>query len=307
MAYKLVLGTTDTLLAKLKSARSQLLQIYRTVRQVKVLEQMADVEREGYDPWPIDDDANALQEAACAALYNNILTALLDGTLENWRYGYLIKIGRPIEFVSATIAVHTAKTVIWDVGGATRSTFAECITGGGPTGDKVKLRWAQSDEVIREVTGLIVDSLVVSGDDAGLLLATRIDPDLVVNGDMNPDSDWTKGAGWTIGAGVADAAGALNTALSSIAAITVVTGRYYTLSFDMTRAAGTLTASFDGVNIVAGSLTGSYTQSFKAADTSGTLAFTGTGFTGTLDNVTLTETLPVADDSVEVELEATVV
>ena len=294
----------------LKSASSQLIEMQQAVGLVRRMERYASQTppKPGYDIFPIDDDANAAMQTLMTAKWGNILGNIgAAASLALFRYKYVIQPGRPAGFVTATVAVVTGSTVVWDDGGAARSTFSECITGGASAGDRVTLSWDQANGVRRIVTGLIVDALITDGVNKGIDLTIRINPELVVNGDMNPDTDWMKGAGWTIAGGVADAAGALDTALSSAAAITVVAGRRYTLTYTMTRSAGTLTPSFDGVSLTSRALSGTYTDYFYPADASGVLAFTGAGFTGTLDDVSLVETMPVADNSVEVELEATYV
>lgn len=279
-----------------------------TINQVRRLERYALREKPGYDPFPIDDDANAVMQSTMNSKWGNLLAAIGPAaSLALFRYKYIIKSGRPAGFVTATLQTIAGKTIIWGDGADAALAFSQCITGGASAGDRITLSWEQSNGVRRIVTGLIVNGLAAGGGDTGLELTTCINPELVLTGDFSADSNWTKGAGWSIAGGVAVAAGELNTALSSTAAITVVAGQRYTLSFDLTRSAGTLTASFDGVTVTSGALTGSYTESFYPADSSGVLAFTGTGFTGTLDNVSLKETTPVADDSVEVELEATYV
>jgi hypothetical protein len=105
------------------------------------------------------------------------------------------------------------------------------------------------------------------------------------NGTFSADANWTKGSGWTIGAGVATATGAISTALTQDA--TLVTGRSYVVAFDATRAAGSVTVSIGGTSGTARSSSGSFSETIIAGS-SGTITFTGSGFTGTLDNVTVT-------------------
>ena len=109
----------------------------------------------------------------------------------------------------------------------------------------------------------------------------------ITNGTFATDTDWTKGAGWTIAAGVADAAGALNTALSQNSGVTLVAGKSYSLTFTMTRAAGTLTASIGGTNGTGRTTSNTFTETIIAGATQ-VIAFTGTGFTGTVDSVSIT-------------------
>ncbi len=116
------------------------------------------------------------------------------------------------------------------------------------------------------------------------------------NGTFATDTAWTKGSGWTISAGTAVASGAISTAISQDAAATLITGRSYVVSYTITRSAGSLAPSVGGVAGVARELTGSYTETIVAGATQ-VLAFTGSGFTGTLDNVVVKDTafgLPVS-------------
>lgn len=104
------------------------------------------------------------------------------------------------------------------------------------------------------------------------------------NGSFDSDTIWTKGAGWSIGSGVATATGAISTAVSQTSNITLVAGQAYVVEFTMTRSAGTLAASVGGAAGTARSASGTYSEIIIAGSTQA-LAFTGAGFTGTLDNV----------------------
>ena len=106
------------------------------------------------------------------------------------------------------------------------------------------------------------------------------------NGTFATDTGWTKGAGWTIGSGVATAAGALSTAISQSAGVTINAGQPYVVTMTITRDAGSLTPSVGGTAGTARSSAGTYSEIIIAGSTQ-TLAFTGAGFTGTLDNVTV--------------------
>jgi len=108
----------------------------------------------------------------------------------------------------------------------------------------------------------------------------------VTNGDFATDTVWTKGAGWTIGSGVATATGAISTALSQTANSTLIAGQSYTVTFTMTQTAGSLTVSVGGTNGTGRATSGTYTETIVAGATQ-LIAFTGTGFTGTIDNVSV--------------------
>lgn len=109
----------------------------------------------------------------------------------------------------------------------------------------------------------------------------------VTNGTFSSDTGWTKGAGWTIAAGVATATGAISTALSQTSAITLLQGYTYTISYTVTRSAGSVTPSIGGTAGTARSTSATFTETIIAGTTQ-ILAFTGAGFTGTIDNVSVT-------------------
>lgn len=107
------------------------------------------------------------------------------------------------------------------------------------------------------------------------------------NGSLAADTDWTKEAGWSIGAGVATATGTVSTAMYQNAITTLVQGQAYVLAYAMTRSAGSLTPSIGGNSGVARSADGTYKE-IIIAGSSQQIKFTGTGFTGTFDDVSVT-------------------
>jgi len=110
----------------------------------------------------------------------------------------------------------------------------------------------------------------------------------VTNGAFASDTGWTKGTGWTIAAGVATATGAISTALSQTLAITLIAGYTYTITFTTSSvSAGTVTPSIGGTSGTARSTDATFTETIVAGSTQ-ILAFTGAGFTGNIDNVTVT-------------------
>lgn len=109
----------------------------------------------------------------------------------------------------------------------------------------------------------------------------------VTNGSFATDTGWTKGAGWTIGAGVATAAGAISTAIEQTSAVTVVAGMAYAVTYTITRSAGGLIPSIGGQAGTERTASGTYREVIVASSTQA-LAWTGNGFTGTLDNVSIT-------------------
>ena len=108
----------------------------------------------------------------------------------------------------------------------------------------------------------------------------------VTNGAFSSDTGWTKGTGWAIAAGVASATTA-SSALSQTSAITLLEGYTYTITYTVSRSAGTVTPSIGGTAGTARSTSATFTETIVAGSTQ-ILAFTGAGFTGTIDDVTVT-------------------
>jgi hypothetical protein len=110
----------------------------------------------------------------------------------------------------------------------------------------------------------------------------------VTNGTFASDTGWTKGAGWTIAAGVATATGAISTTLSQTAAIALIPGYSYTVTFTISAfTAGTIAVSLGGGT--AGTARGSaatFVQTIVAGSAQD-ITFNTVGFTGSIDNVTI--------------------
>lgn len=106
------------------------------------------------------------------------------------------------------------------------------------------------------------------------------------NGGFDSDTGWTKGAGWTIGTGVATATGDISTAISQ--SVSVTPGRTYTVIFTAAPSAGSVTVSLGGTSGTARSTSDTFTENIVAGS-SGVLAFTGAGYSGTIDNVLVYE------------------
>jgi len=105
------------------------------------------------------------------------------------------------------------------------------------------------------------------------------------NGAFATDTGWTEGADWTIGSGVATAT-ASSAALEQTSAVSVVQGVAYQFSYTITRSAGSVTPSLGGVNGTARSASGTYSDIIVAGATQ-VIAFTGSSFSGTVDNVSV--------------------
>lgn len=110
----------------------------------------------------------------------------------------------------------------------------------------------------------------------------------VTNGSFTTDTAWTKGAGWTIGSGVATATGAISTALEQDSAITLEAGKAYAVTYTITRSAGGVIFSLGGQSDTERTASGTYRATIVAGTTQ-KITFTGNGFTGTVDNVSVKE------------------
>lgn len=115
--------------------------------------------------------------------------------------------------------------------------------------------------------------------------------ELVTNGDFSSGASWTTGAGWSIGAGVATASVSSTGLTQSILCEPM---SYFVVECDVTRSAGSLQISLGGTNVGdAISATANIQRTVYGGNIGGSLslAFTGTGFTGTVDNVTVKQML----------------
>jgi len=128
--------------------------------------------------------------------------------------------------------------------------------------------------------------------DAVLNLNARIDddnahcPDLVTNGAFTGGaSSWTLGAGFVYGTNKVDATTASADMSQTIANLTP--GLSYSLAFTTTRSAGSVQAFVGGTAGTSRSTANTFTETIVAGS-DGTLKFTGTGFSGSIDTVTLT-------------------
>ena len=108
------------------------------------------------------------------------------------------------------------------------------------------------------------------------------------NGTFTTDTAWTKGTGWTISGGVAVATGAISVAIDQTSTLTLVAGVSYVVQYTMTVSAGSLTASIGGTAGITRTGAGTYVETIVCGATQD-IAFTGAGFTGTLDNVTISD------------------
>lgn len=109
---------------------------------------------------------------------------------------------------------------------------------------------------------------------------------LLDSGDFSNASAWTPDTGWAVADGIATA----TTSSSTLSApVSVTAGTTYRIQYTITRAAGSVQPKLAGINGISRSESGTYSDTITVA-ASGfvSLVFTGTGFTGTVDNVIVT-------------------
>jgi len=123
-------------------------------------------------------------------------------------------------------------------------------------------------------------------------------PPFVINGTFASTSKWTAGAGWEItgGAAVATASSAALTQATANVRETsqaIVAGQKYLLTYTVGGTpSGTLTPSLGGTAGTGVTTTGVKQEVITAGSTNANLVFTGTAFTGTVDNVSLIPLTP---------------
>lgn len=121
---------------------------------------------------------------------------------------------------------------------------------------------------------------LVSGNTA--IVTPTTGSDVIVNGGFGADTDWNKGAGWSIAAGVASASAASSNLSAAIPPL--VAGKFYLITYTVSAfAAGLIAAQAGAVSLPNHGANGTYIEIGLAFSTS--FLFVGTGFTGSLDNV----------------------
>jgi hypothetical protein len=106
----------------------------------------------------------------------------------------------------------------------------------------------------------------------------------ILNGTFAADTDWTKPAGVTIASGKATAVAATGDLSQTVAPLTV--GITYRVAFTVTRTAGSIQALCGTAAGTSRSTSRTFTEDIVAAASTG-FKFTLTGFSGTIDNVTV--------------------
>lgn len=111
------------------------------------------------------------------------------------------------------------------------------------------------------------------------------DIDTIFDGAFDEDDSWTGGTGWSVAAGVATGTTA-SSDLSQTIDTELTEGASYTVTYTLTRTAGSVTPKVGGTAGTTRSASGTYSEAIVAGTTD-VFAFTGAGFSGTIDNVSL--------------------
>lgn len=93
-------------------------------------------------------------------------------------------------------------------------------------------------------------------------------------------ASWTAGTDWSVAGNTATAT--LSSGTLTAAAVAATVGRYYRVTWTITRTEGSVTASFGGRSGTARSASGTFVGYFDNTTNTDPLVFTGTGFSGTV-------------------------
>jgi hypothetical protein len=123
----------------------------------------------------------------------------------------------------------------------------------------------------------------------------KLGSEVITNGDFAADSDWTKGTGWSIAGGVAVADDVTSQNLRQNG-VALEENKVYSVTFTIVSISqGTVLGRFGGtpaVDSVAFDTAGTYTFFLRANATNSSFMLRGqSGFTGTVDNVSVEEVL----------------
>lgn len=153
--------------------------------------------------------------------------------------------GRKVVYL---LAVNTAGIEFY--GGATSGTL-----------DNISVREIQGNHRYQSATG---SKPILRGTPTGANLASG--------------ASWTAGTGWSIAGDTATA----TTSSGTLSALAAEVGKFYRVTYTITRTAGSIQPTLGGRTGTARSASGTYVQYFDNAISTAALVFTGTGFTGTV-------------------------
>ena len=188
------------------------------------------------------------------------------------------------------------------------STQIVAITGTGYSGDIDNLTITAIGNLTCSLGGGTAGTAITTAATTSQVVTAGSAQDITVTADANfcgtvdnlTISGWTLGTGWTTDGATAIATGAISTTLTE-AALTpgLVSGQTYLVTFTQTRSAGSLAVSLGGGS-AGTSRSGSATYSeIITASTAQDITFTGTSFTGTVDNVSVTKCIAVPGDTTD--------
>jgi len=149
-------------------------------------------------------------------------------------------------------------------------------------------RTGGSNSTSGSVVGIMLDKNKMGGKTAAAFIAGQ--PELVTNGDFSSGTGWTKAAGVTISGGAANFAAVTNSS-ALYQNIGATQGKWYCVTYVVTRSAGTVQPQINGTAASTGATaSGTFTDVIYASGASnGNFIFVANGFTGTIDNVSVKE------------------
>lgn len=200
------------------------------------------------------------------------------GDVENSNPVVLDAYGRAVIFISGAY-----KFVLQDADGVTIKT-TDNVTAFNVTSETTEGFFESFSGDSIETDFTLSENL--GSDENALMVFTELEA--TTNGTFASDTGWTKGTGWSIGSGVATATGAISTDLEQTAGITLIEGKTYSCTFTITRSAGDITLSLGGTEGTVRNASGTYTENIICGSTQ-TIKFATSGFTGTVDNVSIKE------------------
>lgn len=109
-----------------------------------------------------------------------------------------------------------------------------------------------------------------------------------VNGDFATADGWTFGVGWAFSTDHAEATAA-SSSLSRPSAYTLEAGKEYRITYTITRSAGSVQPKIGGTLGISRSAAGTYNEIITSDATDQLIEFVGTGFTGTVDDITVVD------------------
>jgi hypothetical protein len=190
----------------------------------------------------------------------------------------MLGIGKPADVTAAAVA--TAITNTAGTGGLGQYYNEQS------SADKTALAWSVFYD-LTESSGTRRNFVNPGTNDLSEVLATN----LVTNGEMTTDTDWTKGTGWTVDnadSNVAAVDGSQTTFSNLAQAVAVTAGRNYTVAGDVTITADYLRVYVGNTSSAANwTTTGSKTSTITASGSASVLFTAGADTIATLDNVVL--------------------